>query len=154
MIIRHHPPAYTVLVTDGRLSSAAEPAVIDFDATPILQNNSLVINQGQIGDSQLTNVVCHSSTGEDSLLLFMISNLTHGQFSLSLPPDQSLLQFYQQNITDNTSNLLTTIPPQVPAYQVFVTDQRITTAPQSAHIDFDANPILINNTLIINQVSG
>ncbi len=94
------PPTYTVLVTDGRLSSTAEPAVIDFDATPMLQNNSLVINQGQIVIVNEQMLSATHPTGEDNLLLFMISNLTYGQFSVVASPDQSLVQFYQQNITD------------------------------------------------------
>ena len=145
------PPAYTVLVTDGRLSSTAEPAVIDFDSTPMLQNNSLVINQGQIVIVNEQMLSATHPTGEDNLLLFMVRNLTHGQFSVVASPDQSLVQFYQQNITDQHIQFTHDNSTSAPAYQVFVTDQRITTAPQSAHIDFDANPILVNNTLIINQ---
>ncbi len=145
------PPAYTVVVTDGRLSSVPEPAVIDFDATPILQNNSLVINQGQtvIFNAQMLSAT--HSTGEDTLLLFVISNLTHGQFSVVTSPNQPVLQFYQQNITDQRIQFTHDNSTSAPAYQVSVTDQRITTSPQSARIDFDANPILINNSLIINQ---
>ncbi len=145
------PPAYKVMVTDGRLSSAAEPAVIDFDATPILQNNSLVINQGQtvIFNAQMLSAT--HPTGEDSILLFVINNITHGQFNVVTYPDQSLLQFYQQNITDQHIQFTHDNSTSAPVYQVSVTDQRIKTSPQSARIDFDANPILVNNTLIINQ---
>ena len=145
------PPAYTVLVTDGRLSSMAEPAVIDFDAAPILQNNSLVINQGQTITLDAQMLSATHTTGEDNLLLFVISNLTHGQFSFVASSDQSLLQFYQQNITDHRIQFTHDSSTLAPAYQVSVTDQRIATPLQSARIDFDAIPILENNTLIINQ---
>ncbi len=140
-----------MVVTDGRLSSVAEPAVIDFDTTPVLQNNSLVINQGQTITLNAQMFSATHATGEDNLLLFVISNMMHGQFSVVTSPDQSLLQFYQQNISDQRIQFTHDNSTSAPAYQVSVTDQRITTPPQLAHIDFDANPILVNNTLIINQ---
>lgn len=144
-------PAYTVSVTDGRTQSESQAADIDFDAIPVLLNNSLYLNQGDT--VQITSEILSAMhpTGDDNLLMFNITDITHGQFHEVDTPLEAITLFYQQNITDGLIQFSHDNSTEIPEYTVSVTDGRMTSSPQAAAIDFDAAPILINNTLVINQ---
>ena len=99
-IILLQAPAYQVSVTDGRTISSVQAATIDFDASPILLNNSLIINQGQTFILTTSILSAIHPGGDDSLLQFNISAIKQGQFTLTTAPDKPIFNFYQQNITD------------------------------------------------------
>ena len=144
-------PAYTVSVTDGRTRSQTQAAQIDFDAIPVLGNNTLRINQGEIVLVTSETLSATHPTGEDSVLLFDITELSHGQFSWVSAPDHPVTNFYQQNITAQKIRFRQDGSSLAPAYDVSVTDGRTVSVPQAAQIDFDAIPVLVNNSLRINQ---
>ena len=145
------PPAYQTLVTDGRTASSLQSAKIDFDASPILLNNTLIINQGQT--LRLTSEFLSATHpgGEDKILLFNVSQVTHGKFSSTYSPNQPIFIFYQQNVTDRVIQFTHDNSTQAPSYFVSVSDGRITLPPVVAEIDFDESPILETNQLVINQ---
>ena len=144
-------PSYNVSVTDGRTYSPSQAARIDFDAFPILQNNTLRINQGET--ILLTNYQLSAShpSGDDEVLVFNITHLGHGRFEWTTSPGKPITIFQQHNITENLVQFVHDNSPSTPSYQVTVSDGRLTTAPAGCLVDFDATPILLNNTLIINQ---
>jgi Cadherin-like len=144
-------PAYQVSVTDGRMTSPWQSALIDFDASPILLNNTLIINQGQT--VRLTSVALSATHpgGDDQMLLFDVNNVQHGKFSRVTVPDQAIFNFYQKNITDGLIQFSHDNSTQPPGYTVSVSDGRITTPAVAATIDFDVTPILEANQLTINQ---
>ena len=142
-------PAYNVLVTDGRIYSVSQAAEVDFDAIPIFLNNTLRINQGDSVTITSAQLSALHPTGDGDLLLFNITDLTHGQFQWINFPNQSISQFYQQNMSDHQIQFVHDDSTIAPAYNVSVTDGRTCSFPQAAHIDFDSNPILINNQLTI-----
>ena len=84
-------------------------------------------------------------------LEFIISNVRQGQFAWTSNPQLPILQFLQQNITDKQIQFAHDNSSLAPAYQVSVSDGRITTEPASSHIDFDMMPLLIHNQLAIVQ---
>ena len=146
-----HAPAYQVLVTDGRTASPFQSAKIDFDASPILLNNTLIIDQGQTVRFTSAFLSATHPGGDDKLLLFNISQITHGKFSLTAFPNQNITSFYQKNMTDSLIQFSHDNSTQAPGYFVSVSDGRITLPPVAADIDFDESPILEVNQLVINQ---
>ena len=144
-------PVYQVSVTDGRTISSVQAATIDFDASPILLNNSLVINQGETVRLTPDFLSATHPGGDDKVLLFNISSLLHGKFSFTTSPNNAILVFYQQNITGRLIQFSHDNSTQAPGYEVSVSDGRISLPPSAAKIDFDAFPILTMNQLIINQ---
>ena len=144
-------PAYQVLVTDGRTVSPFQSAKIDFDASPILLNNTLIINQGQTVRFTSAFLSATHPGGDDKILLFNISQVAHGKFSLTAFPNQNITSFYQQNMTDSLIQFSHDNSTQGPGYFVSVSDGRIILPPVAAEIDFDESPILEVNQLVINQ---
>ncbi|MBS0351114.1 MAG: FG-GAP repeat protein, partial [Proteobacteria bacterium] len=144
-------PSYNVTVTDGRASSLPQAAQIDFDALPILVNNTLRINQGETILVTPDLLSATHSTGDESVLLFNVSDLAHGQFSWINSPNDPLMIFYQRNITDRQIQFVHDNSTQAPGYIITVTDGRTYSHPQAAQVDFDALPVLLNNQLRINQ---
>ena len=143
-------PAYDVSVTDGRISISPVSAQIDFDTTPLLLNNSLRVNQGQVVIFISSNLKATHPGKPNNTLQFVVSQLTHGNFSFTTAPQFALKTFQQQNIT-NEVQCAQDGSPQSPTYAISVTDGRISTSPQFAAIDFDPLPILVNNQLKIGQ---
>ncbi len=144
-------PGYRVSVSNGTLTTPAQSALIDFDASPILLNNSLIINQGQTVSLASAFLSATHPGGDDRVLLFNISSVMHGKFSLAAFPNNPIFSFYQQNITDRLIQFGHDNSTQPPNYLVSVSDGRITLKPSAANIDFDVSPILEVNQLIINQ---
>ncbi len=144
-------PGFNVTVTDGRASSFSQATQIDFDAIPVLLHNTLRINQGEtvLITGEILNAT--HATGDDSVLLFNVTDLVHGQFNWINSPNNPLMNFYQQNISDSQLQFVHDDSTIAPNYIIVVTDGRTCSAPQSAQVDFDAIPVLLNNQLRINQ---
>src|SRR5208282_5182691 len=144
-------PAYDVSVSDEHITLPPEPALIDFDTMPILLNNSLLIDQGQSVILTSDHLRATQPLKEDSILIFVLTAVTHGNFSFVNKPDQAIFNFHQQNITAGSVRFTHDNTPESPAYFVVVTDGRASTQPQPAMIDFDASPVLLKNQLRIGQ---
>ena len=145
------PPSYNVTASNGKIIIGPQASRIDFDTLPVILNNTLRIAQGE---SVVLNSVVLSAThlgGDDANLMFMISNIQHGNFSVMNASLQPIFSFYQQNISDGQIQFNHDDSVLAPGYTVSVTDGRVSSPPQLAWIDFDAIPVLENNTLIINQ---
>ena len=144
-------PNYTVTVSNGGAISSPQAAIIDFDAKPILENNQLIIDQGQSVILNSSNLYATHEGSSGNALIFMISNFQYGYFAFTSSPQQPILVFQQQNITDSVVSFSHDNSVNAPAYIVSVTDGRVSSDPQAASIDFDTFPILLNNTLLIHQ---
>ena len=122
-------PSYLVSVTDGRITLSPVSADIDFDVTPILEINQLVINQGQTVVLTENNLRATQGGIVENNLEFIISDIQQGQFSWTNNPMQTINHFYQQNITDRQVQFTHNNSTTAPAYKVVVSDGRITTPP-------------------------
>ncbi len=144
-------PAYNITVkTPGLAWSGPYPANITFSSF-LIENNQLMINQGQIIILTANNLKASYADNIDGSLTFIISNIGHGRFEFSFAPGQPILIFQQKNITDGIVYFIHDNSIDAPYYQVAVSNGIVTSFPQTAFIDFDTIPILLNNTLIINQ---
>ena len=118
----------------------------------LLINNNLVINQGQtilIGIDQLWVIDANHNSDQ---VFFIISNLSHGQFLQADNLTRPMEIFSQQQIIDRQIVFQHDGSTLAPNYRTAVNTTGLAFIPsQPADIDFDANPLLANNTLWISQ---
>ena len=94
-------PAYNITVrSPGIAWTGPIAANIAFNNFLNLENNQLVINQGQTVVLTSNNLEATYLSDVESDLSFLISDLVHGQFEFLAAPNQSISIFQQQNITD------------------------------------------------------
>ena len=144
-------PSYSVSVSDGRITLKPSAASIDFDVSPVLEVNQLVINQGQTIILTDNNLRATQAGNVENNLEFIISAIQQGQFAWMTSPDQPITRFAQQNITDRQVQFTHNNSTTAPAYKVVVSDGRITTLPSDSQIDFDTTPLLVHNQLTIGE---
>ena len=139
---------YQSRIDDYLLPQAAQ---IDFDTIPILLNNTLLIHQGQ--SVILTQDILSAThpSDDDNVLLFIVSNITHGQFNWITFPDQPIVSFYQQNITNQKVQFSHDNSTQAPGYLVTVSDGRITLPSSAVATIFYCRPVIVKNQLTLHQ---
>ena len=144
-------PVYKIGInTTGITYIPPQPAAINFDANPVLVNNTLWINQGEILLLSNQELSALHPGADGSLLVFQITALQQGRFSMVSSPSLDINSFYQQNITDRQIQFTHDNSTQSPFYNVTVTDGRISLSPNTVKVVFNP-PILIRNQLTINQ---
>ncbi len=146
-------PAYKVSVSDGRIITAPANSDIDFDAAPLLVNNQLTIVQGENVTLTSANLLANHNGVAEPALIFQVTNVQNGGFILLSDPAQSVMSnasFLQQQVVAGQVVFLSQ-NSEAPAYQVSVTDGRITTNPQPAAITFFWKPILTRNQFLANR---
>ena len=137
------PPAYEAMVTDDRLSSNYQSAIIDFDTLPILQHNRLTIDQGQTVIFTTENLqATHGDGSADGDLSFLISALQHGYFKWTNTSTGNIVVFRQNNITTQAVSFVHDGSHSAPSYKVGVTDGRASADPQTASINFNGSGLL------------
>ncbi len=104
-----NPPVYSVNVSDGRTWSSPQTAAIDFAFIPILENNQLVIDQGEIVTFTADNLRATYEGSADGDLSFLVSSTVHGHFESLVAPGRPITAFQQNNITGQNILLFTTI---------------------------------------------
>ena len=94
-------PSYNISVYSTGISwTGPVPANITFFGNFVIENNQLIINQGQrvvLTSNNLKATYMNQTSGN---LNFLISNISHGQFEFLSIPGKPILIFQQQNITD------------------------------------------------------
>lgn len=149
-------PSYAVKVSDGGLATLLfpQPANITWiHRGPKLVTNTLAINQGQtmILTSATLNAVDQDYPPLNPNLLFAVSGVHNGRFEFSFYPGQAITRFMQGQIQSASVLFVHDGSVSPPGYFVTVSDGGITTAPQAPIVDFDLIPLLVNNSLSINQ---
>lgn len=144
-------PTYSVAVSDGSLITSPKACSINFNLGPILGNNTLTLNQGQT--VLLTSSMLSAMDPDDSAasLIFLISNIQHGQFELVSSPGNAITSFTQAQIQNGDVQFVPDGSPFAPIYQVAISDGKMTIPSVMSQIIFNAAPVLVNNALIINQ---
>lgn len=143
-----NPPSYSVTVTDGRLTSSTQAASISFDIPPTISINTLAINKGQTVVLSSSNL--SASSPYSSSFTFTISNVQHGFFAYTSNPSAPITTFTQTQLFSGTVQFVHDGTSNPPSYLVTVSDGRMS-ASQAATISFDVPPVLVTNTLTINQ---
>ena len=125
--------------------------VIFGDMPPLLINNELSINQNETILLNSSHLLAIDANHNPDQLFFTVSNLTHGRFLLD-NSSQPVMLFSQQQINDGRVLFQQDGNMTAPSYQIMVNTTGLAFIPaQSAAVDFDARPLLLNNTLSLNQ---
>ena len=144
-------PTYNITVSSSGLAWTGPMSADIIFSNFLIENNQLIINQGQAVILTANNLKAAFSGKIDGNLTFLVSDLAHGQFEFLMSPNQPILIFQQQNVTDEMVQFIHDNTTSAPRYRIAVTNGVLTDPPQAAVIDFDANPVLVNNRLVINQ---
>ena len=146
-------PAYQVSVSDGRITTEPASSHIDFDMMPLLIHNQLTIGQGQTVTLTNTQLLATHNDSVEPGLTFVVTNVQNGGFLLLSDADAKLgnnASFLQQQVIDGQV-AFSAQGSSAPAYQVSVTDGRLTTDPQPAAITFFWKPMLTHNQFLTNR---
>ena len=109
------PPSYNITVrSEGIAWTGPISANITFNNFLALENNQLMINQGQAVIFTSDNLKATHLGDAESDLSFLISDLAHGRFEFLSTPNQSILIFQQQNITDGVVRFVHDNSPNAP----------------------------------------
>ncbi len=75
------------------------------DISPVLVNNSLSLNRGAKTTLTPTDLAAFDKNHDNSSLLFIPTNITHGYFQHSHQPGIALMNFTQQQIINQQVQL-------------------------------------------------
>ena len=144
-------PTYEVKVSDGLFETSYESAAITFNTVPVLENNQLIINEGQTAILTPTMLSATDVDNDDTTLNFTVDNIQQGQFEKVSNPGVAITSFTQQEIIDSDIQFVHDGGEIAPAYEVKVSDGILETGYQSATITYtpvnDQPPVLGNNQL-------
>lgn len=146
-----HAPTYSVSLSDGNTILSPQAATISFDASPILVNNNLIVNQGQITILTSANLNATDPDNYPTSLTFLISDILYGYFALLINPSTPIMSFSQSQIQSHGVQFVTDGSTNTPSYSVAVSDGRMSTTPQIGLVVFSKAPILLKNSLTVNQ---
>ncbi len=140
-------PAYTVMVSDGVLSSAVETANITFYAAPSITVNQLNIAPGETVVLSRTNLqAIPNKYTTEAELVFTANNVEYGYFSTTAATSVSITQFTQDKVTNSEIEFTQDGSDQPPAYTLIVTDNNgLTAGPSIAKITLTTSSALSGN---------
>ena len=136
-------------MTDGLSTLAPAVANITFYRKPVIQNNQLVIHQGE--NVQITPIFLNITDDySPDQVNITVSAVQHGQFQL-LPLNQSVTQFTADQLQTGQIFFAQDGSASAPSYQLSVNDPYFVLPLSSANITFYRQPVLLNNRLSIHQ---
>lgn len=144
-------PSYNVTVSDARITTSSQAAMINFNLAPILINNSIIIGQGQKLILTSSNLSATDSDDSAGSLIFQITNIQHGSFELVTNPGSPITSFTQAQLDSGDIQFVHDARPQSPSYSVSVSDGKTSDLAGAvpASITFRPAPSLLANTLLI-----
>lgn len=146
-----NPPSYSVSVSDGRMSSAVQISAVSFGALPIITNNHLSVNQGQPVILTSSDLDAKDPYNSAAILTFTVSNIAHGYFELNTNAGLAITSFTQTQIQNGEVQFVPDGSVNPPSYSVSVSNGGIATPSQPSIVSFDVAPVLVQNSLTVNQ---
>ena len=143
-------PGYNIAVSDGQITPPSQISAITFDATPILDKNSLTITQGQTLILTSDQLSASDRETASSDLVFTASDVTHGHFEDVGAPKVAITTFGQQRIASGALKFVSDGSSHAPAYNISVSDGSLSTSPAAAIVNFSPGstaPAIENNTV-------
>jgi len=134
-------PSYDVMASDGELSCTSGSAMIIFNNNvndmPVFINNHLNINAGQTIVLSADNLSATDPDNDDTILIFTVNNVQHGQFELFVRPGMAIMSFTQQQIINGDICFAHDGSEFAPSYQVSVSDGGLDSPLTAAVINFE-----------------
>ena len=114
--------------------------VVFGDIPPVLVNNSLQVNNGAIITLTTADLAAYDRNHDNNTLVFIPTNITHGQFELIDKPGVILDNFTQQQIWDRQIQFVHDDSMEAPTYSITARSEGIAwTGPISANVTFNNN---------------
>ena len=123
------------------LLPTSTPTSTVMTSLPILVNNQLTLSDGETIVLSSTNLQAVEVGMNASSLIFYVSNVQNGYFSL-LPINASVTRFIQSYVQKSQVQFVHSGDHQAPSYSVVVSDGAHATAPSPALIDFIGAPTI------------
>lgn len=144
-------PSYGVTVSDGKVSTTPVLSAVSFNGAPVITNNVLTINQGKTVIFTSTNLNALDPDDDPINIVFTPSNVINGQFESVNYPGFSLLNFTLAQVQNGTIQFVHDGSINAPSYSMAVSDGKMDIAAVQSTITFDANPVLVTNSLSLSQ---
>ena len=142
-------PGYQVIVNDPDLALTPAAANITFYRKPVIQNNQLLIHQGE--NLQMTSGFLNITDDYPlDQVNITISAVQHGAFQFA-PTNDSISQFTAQQLLLGQIRFVQDGSASAPGYQLSLNDPYFVLPPNSANITFYRQPVFLNNRLSIHQ---
>ena len=145
-------------------SHAGASYVVFGDIPPVLVNNSLYVWSGGKIALNTNDLGAYDRNHNNNTLVFIPSNISHGQFEATDAPGVALVNFTQQQIRNGTIQFVHDGTLVAPTYDITVRSDGIAwTGPSPANITFipaattptptpsPAGPALLNNQLTLSN---
>ena len=126
-------------VSDGDLNSAAVTSTVQVnsvDSTPILQNNSLSLLEGESVTVTSSDISATDADSPAATLVFHVIGVTAGQFEFVSAPGTAVLSFSQSQISAGEVRFVHNGSEAAPTYSLSVSDGNSTSGPVAANISF------------------
>jgi hypothetical protein len=140
-------PGFNVSVSDGELISSIQAVDIFFNFRPILDNNKLIIKQGETLSINNSLISAMDGGSFDGSLGFTVTNVQHGQFELITNPTIAITQWTQAQIQAGQVRFVHDDTITAPGYQIRVSDGVFNSSLAVGTVIFNQKPMLINNTV-------
>lgn len=148
-------PSYRIAVSDGKVATTSQAALITFDAAPVLINNQLSLTQAQSVTVTPSDLSASDDQISASNLVFIVSGISHGHFEDSSNPGVALTQFSQQKIFNGALRFVTDASVYPPIFNTSVSDGILSTLPAAAIINFSLSAAAItSNDTVHNAIIG
>ena len=135
----------------GHNSATGRGYVVFGDIPPVLVNNSLSLYANETVLITPSCLSAYDLNHDNSTLVFIPSNVTHGQFEFISNPGKAIVNFTQQQITANEIQFVPDGTTEAPTYNITVRTTGIAYVSETpANITFNLLQIK-NNQLLINQ---
>ena len=148
-------PVYSLLVSDGAISSAASAGTVTFsnvNDAPMIAANALAISEGQTLTLSSGNLNTTDPDNTSAQLTYTATGVTGGRFELVAAPGTAVTSFTQAQINAGAVRFMHDGGETAPSFSLTVSDGVASSTPSAGAISFsninDA-PVIVVNTLTI-----
>ena len=135
----------------GYNNNTGRSYVVFGDIPPVLINNSLSLYANETMLINSNHLAAYDRNHDNNTLMFVPSNVTHGQFEFTSNPGKAITNFTQQQIAVGNIQFVSDGTTEAPDYNITVRTPGIAYVSSTpANITFNLLQIK-NNQLIINQ---
>ncbi|WP_293269035.1 DUF4347 domain-containing protein, partial [Neptunomonas sp.] len=125
---------------DSQAEALQAMALIPDDFSPVIANNSLDVDQGEVVTLSSSDLLASDIDSADGLLTFNVSDVQNGHFALASDTASSINSFTQDKIGTNEIVFVHEGGELASSYKVAVSDGVHSSVPSSAAISFSSTP--------------
>ena len=140
-------PSYQVILKDPYFTLPANTVNMTFYRQPIIENNQLVIHQGETVN-MTTRFLNVTDDYPSNQIIFNINNVQHGRFKW-VSANTTIVEFTQEQLEENQIQFVQDGTTGMPSYQVGVSDPYFILSPTSSvNVTFYVKPVFTQNQFL------